>query len=108
MTETQHDLEKASTILAWNFLQIITPEVLNELTKQIYQIQADHDDAAEFVKEDEEGKVLFETLRAGLDHMREKTEIEDWPKGMIQLTAWMIRDLVVEVAPPAPVVEEED
>ena len=40
--------------------------------------------------------------------MREKTEMEDWPKGMIQLTAWMIRDLVVEVAPPAPVVEEED
>ena len=107
MTETQHDLEKASTILAWNFLQIITPEVLNELTKQIYQIQADHDDAAEFVKEDDEGKVLFETLRSGLDHMREKTEMADWPKGMIQLTAWMIRDLVVEVTPTAPVVEED-
>tara|TARA_R110002020_G_scaffold44089_6_gene127427 strand:+ start:779 stop:1099 length:321 start_codon:yes stop_codon:yes gene_type:complete len=106
MTETKHDLEKASAILAWNFLQIITPEVLNELTKQIYQIQADTDDAAEFVKEDEEGKVLFETLRSGLDHMREKTEFEDWPKGMIQLTAWMIRDLVVEVSPPTP--EEED
>ena len=108
MTETQHDLEKAGRILAWNFLQIISPEVLNELTKQIYQIQADHDEAAEFVKEDDEGKVLFETLRTGLDHLREKTEPEDWPVGMIQLTAWMIRDLVIEVAPADIAEEEED
>ena len=94
MTTISPKIEKAGRILGWNFLQMITPEVLNELTKQVYQIQADKDEAAEYVKADEEGKVLFETLRAGLDHMRAKTQPEEWPNGMIQLTAWMIRDLV--------------
>ena len=98
MTKT-NDLIKAGQVLSWNFLQILSPDVLNELTKQVYQIQADKDDAAEFVKEDPEGKVLFETLRGGLDNLREKLPYEDWPEGMIQLTAWMIRDLVVEIAP---------
>ena len=98
MTKT-NDLIKAGQVLCWNFLQILSPDVLNELTKQVYQIQADKDDAAEFVKEDPEGKVLFETLRGGLDNLREKLPYEDWPEGMIQLTAWMIRDLVVEIAP---------
>lgn len=99
MTETHPDLEKAGRVLAWNFLQILSPDVLNELTKQVYEIQADDDDAAEYVKNDAQGKVLYESLREGLDNLREQKPPEDWPNGLIQLTAWMIRDLVVEVAP---------
>tara|TARA_R100000458_G_C8151335_1_gene158860 strand:+ start:294 stop:608 length:315 start_codon:yes stop_codon:yes gene_type:complete len=99
MTDITHDFEQAGRVLSWNFLQILSPDVLNELTKQVYDIQADTDDAAEFVKNDDQGKVLFETLRQGLDYLREQKDPDEWPDGMIQLVAWMIRDLVVEMAP---------
>ena len=97
MSEQQYDLEKSGSILGWKFLMTIPPNTLNELTKQIYEIQAAKDKAAEFVKTDEEGRVLFETLREGLDNLRAKAKPEDWPKGMILLTAWMVRDLVADV-----------
>ena len=101
MTEITHDFTKAHAVLAWNFLQLISVDVLNELTKQIYQIQAEDDEQAKFVKEDKEGKVLYETLRAGLDYLREKRDPEDWPEGMIPLVAWMVRDLVIEITKDA-------
>ena len=95
---TKKKIEEVSTHLAWNFLQVLSPDIIKELSKQLSELVDGKDDAADFVKIDPEGSILFSVLNNGLKKLRDQEELDAWKPAEVFATAWMIRDLVVEQA----------
>ena len=95
---TKKKIEQVSTHLAWNFLQVLSPDIIEELSKQLNELVDGKDAASDFVKIDPEGSVLFSVLKGGLDKLKDAAELSEWKPAEVFATAWMIRDLVVETS----------
>tara|TARA_R110000824_G_scaffold36262_8_gene112866 strand:- start:21 stop:347 length:327 start_codon:yes stop_codon:yes gene_type:complete len=93
---TKKKIEEVASHLAWNFLQVLDDKIIEELQHQIEELTTGEDEAAEFVKSDPEGHILYTILGDGLDRLADKTPQEEWKSIEVFAVAWMIRDLVVE------------